>query len=64
MGRQKPLRTRRNGTHYGDVDIVAEKPVVIFKSGKSKDFMTVEEIAEDVYGKPVDHIVFKEQTVV
>ena len=39
---------------------MAEKPVVIFKAGKNKDFMTVEEIAEDVYGKPVDHIVFKE----
>ena len=34
MGRQKPLRTRRNGTRYGDVDIVAEKPVVIFKAEK------------------------------
>jgi hypothetical protein len=60
MGTQKQLRTRRNGTRYGDKDVVNETPVVIFKVGKRRDFMTVEEIAEDVYGKPVDHIVFKE----
>lgn len=63
MREKKELRTRRNGAHYGDVDFLADKPVVIFKSGKNKDFMTVEEIAEDVYGMAVDHIVFKEQAI-
>lgn len=33
---------------------------MVVKSGKKEDFITAEEIVEDLYGKPVDHIVFKE----
>ena len=47
------LRTRRK------VEI-AGQPLMVVKSGKKEDFITAEEIVEDLYGKPVDHIVFKE----
>ena len=54
------LRTRREKARYGTMVTVKGKPAAMVKSGTKKDFITPEEFAEDVYGKPVDHIVFKE----
>ena len=54
------LKTRRKKARYGDKTEIAGVPVAIIKSGKQTDFLTAEEFAEDLYGKPVDHIVFKE----
>ena len=45
------LRTRRKKARYGTKVEIA---------GQQEDFITAEEIVEDLYGKPVDHIVFKE----
>ena len=45
------LRTRRK---------IAGQPLMVVKSVNKEDFITAEEIVEDLYGKPVDHIVFKE----
>ena len=55
------LKTRRNKARYGDRVIVNGVPMAAFKSGKKQDVMTAEEIAEDIYQRPVDHIVFKDQ---
>lgn len=54
------LRTRRNKAKYGMRVNVGGIPVIEVKSGKKSDSLTVEEIVEDVYGKPLDHIVFKD----
>lgn len=54
------LRTRRKKARYGTMITVKGKPAAMVKSGSKTDFITPEEFAEDVYGKPVDHIVFKE----
>ena len=53
------LRTRRTGLRYGDRVIVRGIPLMIVERGSKVDFMTIEEIVEDVAGKEVDHIVFK-----
>lgn len=53
------LRTRRTGLRYGDRVIVKGIPMMIVERGRKVDFMTIEEIVEDVAGKAVDHIVFK-----
>ena len=55
------LRTRHKGAKYGTMGTVDGRNVVIVKSRKKEDFITAEEIIEDLYGKPVDHIVFKEE---
>ena len=44
------LRTRRKKARYGTKVEIAGQPLMVVKSGKK----------EDLYGKPVDHIVFKE----
>ena len=54
------LKTRRTKARYGDRGVYNGIPVAVFKSGKRKDIMTAEEIAEDIYQRPVDHIVFKD----
>ncbi len=53
------LRTRRTGLRYGDRVIVRGIPMMVVERGRKVDFMTIEEIVEDVAGKAVDHIVFK-----
>ena len=53
------LRTRRTGLRYGDRVIVRGIPMMVVERGRKVDFMTIEEIVEDVTGKAVDHIVFK-----
>ena len=55
-----PLRSRRQRARYADKTFVGNTPVALIKSGGKQDFVTAEEFAEDLYGKPVDHIVFKE----
>jgi exoribonuclease II len=40
--------------------MVGDTPVALIKTGKKSDFMTAEEIVEDIYQRPVDHIVFKD----
>ena len=42
------LRTRRNKAKYGMRVNVGGIPVIEVKSGKKSDFLTVEEIVEDV----------------
>ena len=55
----EPLTTRRNNARYGDKIMIGNRPAAWIKSCKSEDFLTAEEFAEDLYGRPVDHIVFK-----
>ena len=54
------LRTRRTKARDGTKVNVGGIPVVEVKSGKKTDFITIEEMAEDLYGKKIDHIVFKD----
>ena len=54
------IRTPRKGARVGDRVIIAGQPVMIVKSGRTEDFVTMDEFAEAMYGKPIDHIVFKE----
>lgn len=54
------LRTSREKARYGSRAIVAGKPVMVVKTGKKTDYVTPEEIVGALYGRPVDHIVFKE----
>lgn len=54
------LRTRRTKARYGTKVKVGGIPVVEVKSGKKTDFITIEEMAENLYGKKIDHIVFKD----
>ena len=56
----KELKTRRSKARYGDRVVINGIPMAVFKSGKRQDVMTAEEIAEDIYQRPVDHIVFKD----
>ena len=53
------LTTRRKKAHYGDKSVLAGTPVVIIKAGGKTDFVTPEEILEDLYGRPVERIIFK-----
>jgi len=57
----KELKTRRSKARYGDRVVINGIPMAVFKSGKRQDVMTAEEIAEDIYQRPVDHIVFKDE---
>lgn len=61
MNENKMIRTPRKGARVGDKEYIAGQPVVVIKSGKNRDFMTAEEVAEALYGQPVDHIVFKQR---
>lgn len=54
------LTTRHTKVRYGDREIVGGVPVLIIKSRGKTDFVTAEEILEDLYGKPVERIIFKE----
>ena len=54
------LRTRREKARYGNRAIIAGKPVAVIKAGRKSDFVTAEEFAEELYGKPVKRIVFQE----
>ncbi|MBQ5523602.1 MAG: hypothetical protein IIT86_12500 [Oscillospiraceae bacterium] len=58
--KNEPLYTKRNRVRYGDRRMVGDTPVALIKTGKKSDFMTAEEIVEDIYQRPVDHIVFKD----
>ncbi len=59
----EPLYTKRNRVRYGSRKLVSGVPVAEIKSGKKSDIMTAEEIVEDIYQRPVDHIVFKDDLV-
>ncbi|MCR5347703.1 MAG: hypothetical protein K6E38_07990 [Fretibacterium sp.] len=52
--------TRRMKAHYGDKKILAGTPVMLVKSRGKMDFVTPQEILEDLYGKPVERIIFRE----
>ena len=54
------LRSRREKARYGSRAFVAGKPVAVIKAGRKSDFVTAEEFAEELYGKPVKRIVFQE----
>ncbi len=54
------LMTRRMKAHYGDKKILAGTPVMLVKSRGKMDFVTPQEILEDLYGKPVERIIFRE----
>ena len=54
------LRTRRKKARYGTKVEIAGQPLMVVKSGNNEDSKTAAEIDHDLYGKPVDHIVFKE----
>lgn len=55
------LESRRKKARYGDRAVIAGIPVAVVKSGKKIDYVTAEEFAEDLYGRAVDHIVFKDE---
>lgn len=57
---EQELRTRRTKAKYGTRVNVGGTPMLVIKSGKRKDYLTYEEIGEDLFGKKIDHIVFKE----
>ena len=54
------LRSRREKARYGNRAFIAGKPVAVIKAGSKQDFVTAEEFAEALYGKPVKQIVFRE----
>ena len=54
------LRTRRAKARYGTKTAIAGRPVLMVKSGKKRDYVTPEELVEDLYGKPVAKIIFKD----
>lgn len=56
------MRTNRARAHYADRAEVAGKPVATIKSSRNTDFLTLEEFAQDLYDRPVDHVevIFKE----
>ena len=53
------LRSRREKARYGNRAFIAGKPVAVIKAGRKSDFVTAEEFAEKLYGKPVKRIVFQ-----
>ena len=57
---QMALRSRRENARYGSRAFIAGKPVAVIKAGRKSDFVTAEEFAEELYGKPVKRIVFQE----
>lgn len=59
---KKLLKTRRRNARYGNREVVGGVPVAVIKSGKNTDFITAEEFVEDLYGREVDHIVFKDNS--
>ena len=54
-----PLRTRREKAHYGDKVMIGETTAVKIKAGKKNDYMTATEVVEDLYGMPIQYIMFK-----
>lgn len=62
MGNETPLRSRRKNARYGTKTEMAGQPVMLVKSGKKEDYVTPEELFEDLYGRPVDHIVFRDSS--
>ena len=54
------LYSRRSGTRYGTRVLVGDKPAVHVQSRGKQDYITPEEIIEDLYGKKVEEIVFKD----
>ncbi len=55
------LRTPREKARYGSRTMIGGKPVMVVKTGKKMDYVTPEEIVAALYGRPVDHFVFKGQ---
>lgn len=55
------LRTPREKARYGSRAMIGGKPVMVVKTGKRTDYVTPEEIVTALYGRPVDHFVFKGQ---
>lgn len=63
MEKDIPLRSRRKNARYGTRTELAGQPVMIVKCGKKEDYVTPEEFVEDMFGRPVDHIVFRENPI-
>ena len=55
---QDRLLTRQNRVHYGDREFIEGTPVARIKSRGKIDYVTVEEFAEDLFGRKVEAIVF------
>ncbi len=55
------LVTKHNKARYGYRAEINGIPVAKIKSGKRMDILTAEEFVEDLYGKPVERIVFKDE---
>lgn len=56
------IRTPRANMHLADRIMVAGQPMMKIKRNSKEDYMTVEEIAEAIYGKKVERIIFKKDT--
>ena len=52
--------TRRMKAKYAKKRSICGQPVAEVKCRNATDYVTVEEFAEELYGVPVDHIVFKD----
>ena len=52
------LRTRRTGARYGTKVTVGGRPAVLISSRGNQDYLTPEELLEDLYGRKVEGIVF------
>lgn len=46
------LRTRRKKARYGTKVEIAGQPLMVVKSGKKEDFITAEEVVEDLMASP------------
>ena len=55
------VRTPRKGARLGNRTIVNGQVVLHVKSGKLEDYVTAEEIVEELIGVPVDHIVYRSE---
>lgn len=54
----RPLVTKRKKARYGDLVLVAGRPLMVIKSGSKEDFITPQELLEDLFDKPIEAIVF------
>ena len=54
------LTTRHYHAKYAQLIKINGTPFLVIKSGKKVDTITVPEIIEDVYGHPLEKIVFKD----
>lgn len=54
------LTTRTNHAKYGQRIEVAGTPMILVKAAKRKDIISLQEIAEDLYGRHVKKIIFED----